>query len=165
MEAKGWDKDDFQLVTELPSSQHSMPLCHNRVEALVFTVGHPNLGVAKTLRLCDAEIADVSGPEVDKLVSENPYYAHAKIPAAIYPGMDTPVDTFGVLATLVSSADVNEDAVYAFVKSVFENFDKFKRMHLVFRDLQPETMISQGLSAPLHPGALRYYRERGWIAE
>ena len=107
---------------------------------------------------------DVSGPEVDKLVSENPYYAHARIPAAIYPGMDTPVDTFGVLATLVSSADVDEDAVYAFVKRVFENFDKFKRMHLVFRDLQPETMISQGLSAPLHPGALRYYRERGWIS-
>ena len=165
MAAVGWDKKEFQLVTELPSSEHSMALCHNRAQALVFSVGHPNAGVAKTLRLCNAVLADVTGPAIDALVSGHPYYAYAEIPAGTYPEMNRPVRTFGVLATLVTSADVDDETVYGFVKRVFERFDRFRRMHRVFQGLEPTAMVTKGLTAPLHPGARRYYRERGWVAD
>ena len=163
MRAKGWDRGTFQLATELPASQQSMALCHNRVQAMVYTVGHPNRSVAQAIKLCRATIVEVSDKEIDALVSSNPYYAYTQISADIYPGVDRPVKTFGTLATVMSSSDVDEELVYGIVKTVFENFDRFKRMHRVFQDLKPERMITEGLAAPLHKGAERYYREKGWM--
>ncbi len=66
---------------------------------------------------------------------------------------------------LVTSADVDEEIVYETVKTVFENFDRFKRLHPAFENLDEQEMISEGLSAPLHEGAKRYYVERGWMDE
>jgi len=163
MRAKGWTKDDFQLVTELPASQQSLALCHNRIQAMIYTVGHPNRSVAKAVVLCDADIVNVADPVIDALVAANPYYSYTLIPADAYSGMHDPVKTFGVLATVVSSADVDDELVYRVVKALFENFDSFRRMHRVFHDLEPSKMIKDGLSAPLHKGAARYYRERGWL--
>lgn len=163
MQAKGWTKGDFQLVTELPASQQSLALCHDRIQAMVYTVGHPNRSVARAVDLCDATLVEVADPVIDALVAAHPYYSYTLIPAGIYTGMTKPVKTFGVLATVVSSADVDEELVYQVVKTLFDNFDDFRRMHRVFRDLEPSRMITEGLSAPLHEGAVRYYRERGWL--
>jgi len=163
MRAKGWTSNDFQLATELPASQHSIALCHNRVQALVYMVGHPNFSIAKVIKLCDARLVDVDGETIDRLVAQNPFYAYTQIPADTYAGMNGPVRTFGTLATVVSSEDVDEQLVYDIVRTVFENLDRFKRMHKAFHELDPKTMISNGLAAPLHAGAERYYREQGWL--
>lgn len=163
MRAKGWSTNDFQLTTELPASQQSMALCHNRVQAMVYTAGHPNPSISKALQLCDASLVEVAGAEIDRLVSEHPFYAYTWIPAGTYPDVTGPVKTFGTLATVVSSSDVDDQLVYETVQTVFENLDRFKRMHKAFQGLKPETMISKGLAAPLHKGAERYYREQGWI--
>lgn len=163
MRAKGWSADDFELVTELPASQQAMALCHNRVQAMVYTAGHPNRSVAHAIKFCDATLVEVSGTEIDRLVSENPFYAYISIPIDMYPGIEKPVKTFGTLATVVSSSDIDEGLIYTIVKTIFENFDRFQRMHKAFHDLKPEAMISKGLAAPLHKGAERYYREKGWI--
>ena len=85
------------------------------------------------------------------------------MPGGMYAGTDEDVETFGVKATFVTSADVPEDVVYTVVQAVFENFDRFKGLHPAFGTLKEEDMIAAGLSAPLHPGAEKYYRERGWI--
>jgi TRAP-type uncharacterized transport system substrate-binding protein len=66
-------------------------------------------------------------------------------------------------ATFVSSDAVSEEAVYTVVKSVFENFDDFKGLHPAFANLDPKEMATAGLSAPLHAGAAKYYKEQGWI--
>ena len=163
MRAMGWDADDFQLITELPASQQTLSLCHNRVQAMVYTAGHPNRSVAQAIELCDAMLVDVSGAEIDRLVSENPFYRYTLVPAGVYPGVDRPVKTFGTLATVVSSADMDDALIYTIVKTIFENIDRFKRMHRAFNELDTGAMISKGLAAPLHPGAERYYREKGWI--
>jgi len=163
MRAKGWSTDDFQLASELPASQQSMALCHNRVQAIVYMVGHPNPSISQALELCGASLVKVAGGEIDRLVSEHPFYAYTSIPAGTYPGVDKPVKTFGTLATVISSSDVDEQLVYRVVKTVFEKFDRFKRTHKAFQGLEPEAMISKGLAAPLHKGAIRYYRERGWM--
>lgn len=162
MQAKGWDPADFQLMDELPASQQTMALCHGRVQAMVYAAGHPNRSIARAIELCDATLVEVSGPEIDRLVSDNPFYTTTSIPVGTYPGIDEPVKTFGTLATVVSSSDIDDELVYTVVKTVFENLDRFKRTHKAFRNLLPEEMISNGLAAPLHPGAERYYREMGW---
>jgi TRAP transporter TAXI family solute receptor len=161
MAAKGWSKADFLLAEELPAAQQSLALCHGRIEAMVYTVGHPNASIAKATSLCDAVIVAVAGPAIDKLVADNPYYAYATVPGGMYSGNPDPVKTFGVKATIVSSAEVGADAVYAVVRAVFDHLDEFRRMHPAFATLEAAGMMREGLSAPLHEGAARYFSEKG----
>jgi uncharacterized protein len=105
----------------------------------------------------------LTGPAVDKLVNENSFYAKANIPGGLYAGHPEPTPTYGVLASFVTSAKVPDEVVYTLVKSVFENFDDFKKLHPAFANLDPQNMIKDGLSAPLHPGAVKYYKEKGWM--
>jgi len=161
MDAAGWDKSVFSLANELPASQQSLALCHDRVQAMIYTVGHPNGSVGQAVGLCDAIVVGVEGPVIDKLIRDNPFYAYAEIPGGIYVGNPDPVPTFGVKATVVASAKLDAETVYNVVKNVFDNLDRFKKMHPAFGNLDPARMVTGGLSAPLHEGALRYYRERG----
>jgi len=163
MGLKGWDKSSFKLASELKSSEHSQALCDNKIDALVHTAGHPVANIKEAASSCDVKVVPVTGDVVNKLVDDNSYYSKATIPGGMYQGTDSNVDTFGVGATFVSSDNVSEDTIYNLVKSVFENFDRFKRLHPAFANLEPEQMISNGLTAPLHDGAVRYYKERGWM--
>ena len=163
MEAMGWTTDDFALATELKAAEQSAALCDNQIDAMVYTVGHPSGSIQEATTSCDSVLVNVTGPAVDKLVAENPFYRYATIPGGMYRGNPDDVKTFGVGATLVTSDKVSEDAVYWLVKSVFDNFDDFKKLHPAFANLKEEEMIKDGLSAPLHPGAVKYYKERGWI--
>jgi TRAP transporter TAXI family solute receptor len=160
MEAKGWDKDIFALANELPASQQSLALCHDRVQAMIYTVGHPNASVEQATRLCQARIVEVGGPEIDRLVSEQPYYSYTAVPGGIYPNNPDSVTTFGVMASVVTSAGLDAETVYAIVKAVFDNLDEFKKLHPAFGPLDPGRMVRDGLSAPLHEGAVRYFKEK-----
>nr|WP_069300070.1 TAXI family TRAP transporter solute-binding subunit [Neptunicoccus sediminis] len=163
MEALGWTKDDFALASELKPAEQAAALGDNKVDAIIYTVGHPNGSIQEAVSTVDAVLVPVEGPEIDKLIEENPFYAAATIPGGMYKGTDSDVNTFGVKATFVTSAKVDEEVVYQVVKAVFDNFDRFKRLHPAFENLKEEDMISAGLSAPLHPGAEKYYKEKGWM--
>lgn len=163
MGALGWTNDDFALASELKSAEQSAALGDNKVDAIVFTVGHPNGSIQEATTTTDASLISVEGPEIDALVDENSYYAKATIPGGMYKGSDGDTNTFGVKATFVSSASVDEEVIYQVVKAVFDNFDRFKGLHPAFANLTQEEMIADGLSAPLHPGAERYYKEQGWM--
>lgn len=161
MNAKGWTMDDFSLASELKSAEQSKALCDNKIDAMVFTVGHPSGSIQEATTSCDSVIVEVSGPNVQMLVDENPYYRMATIPGGMYKGTDQDVTTFGVGATFVSSTAVPDEVVYQVVKAVFENFEDFKKLHPAFANLKKEEMIHDGLSAPLHSGAMKYYKEAG----
>jgi TRAP transporter TAXI family solute receptor len=161
MEAKGWTNKDFKLASELKSSEQSKALCDNKIDAIVFTVGHPSGSIKEASTSCDTTLVNVTGPEIDKLVADNDYYRYAVIPGGMYRGTPNDTKTFGVGATFVTSSDVPEDVIYNVVKAVFENFDSFKKLHPAFGVLKKEEMIKDGLSAPLHRGAVKYYREAG----
>jgi len=163
MAAKGWTMDDFKLASELKSAEQSQALCDNKVDAIVFTVGHPNGSIQEATTSCDAIVVPVTGAAVDKLVSENAYYAKASIPGGMYKGTDSEVETFGVGATFVSSTKSDTDTIYVIVSAVFDNFDRFKKLHPAFGNLDPAKMIKNNLSAPLHDGAVKYYKEKGWM--
>jgi TRAP transporter TAXI family solute receptor len=161
MGAVGWTKDDFKLASELKSAEQSKALCDNKIDAMVFTVGHPSGSIKEASTSCDSVLVNVTGPEIDKLVADNAYYRMATIPGGMYRGTDSDTNTFGVGATFVTSSKVSEDVIYNVVKAVFENFDQFKKLHPSFSDLKKEEMIKDGLSAPLHKGAVKYYKEAG----
>lgn len=163
MEALGWTTDDFALATELKAAEQSAALCDNQIDAMVYTVGHPSGSIQEATTACDSVLVEVSGEAVEALVEANSFYRTATIPGGMYRGNDDDTMTFGVGATFVSSSDVSEDVVYTLVSSVFENIDDFKGLHPAFANLVPEEMVSAGLSAPLHDGAAKYYREQGWV--
>ena len=163
MAALGWKMSDFSLAAELQSAEQAAALCDNKIDAIVFTVGHPSGTIKEATTSCESVLVEVTGPEVDKLVGDNAYYAKATIPGGTYDGTDEDVVTFGVGATFVSSTKADEETIYQVVKSVFDNFDRFKKLHPAFAHLKEQDMITNNLSAPLHPGAERYYKERGWM--
>jgi TRAP transporter TAXI family solute receptor len=161
MGALGWTMDDFKLASELKPAEQSAALCDNKIDAIIYTVGHPNGSIQEATTACDSVLVNVTGPEIDKLVGDNSYYRKATIPGGMYRGNPEDVQTFGVGATFVSSCNVPEDVIYNVVKAVFENFEEFKKLHPAFEVLKKEEMIKDGLSAPLHDGAVKYYKEAG----
>jgi len=160
--ALGWERSDLKLAAELKSAETGQALCDNKIDAYFWLVGHPSALTQETISTCEAVLVNATGAEIDALVADRPYYRTATIPAGMY-NNEEDVNTFGVGATFVSSADVPDEVVYTLVKAVFDNFDDFKKLHPAFANLKEEEMIKDSLSAPLHPGAEKYYKERGWM--
>lgn len=163
MGALGWSKSAFKLASELKSAEQSQALCDNKIDAMVFTVGHPSGSIKEATTSCKSVLVNVTGAAVNKLISDNSYYRSATIPGGMYTGSPNDTNTFGVGATFVSSTKVADKVVYEVVKAVFENFSRFKKLHPAFRVLKEKEMIKDGLSAPLHAGAAKYYKEKGWM--
>jgi len=163
MKAMGWDKSTFSLASELKSAEQSKALCDNKIDAMVFTVGHPSGSIKEATTTCDSVLVNITGPVVDKLVADHDYYRKAVIPGNMYRGNPDDTNTFGVGATFVSSTATSVDTVYTVVKSVFENLDSFRKLHPAFATLKTDEMVKDGLSAPLHDGAAKYYKEAGLI--
>ncbi|QFT63887.1 hypothetical protein SAMN05421853_10565 [Roseivivax halotolerans] len=161
MEEMGWSMDDFAVASELQAAEQSQALCDNNIDAMVYTVGHPSGSIQEATTACDSVLVNVNNDATAALIEENPYYRQATIPGGMYRGTDEDVTTFGVGATFVTSSDVSEDVVYEVVKAVFENIDQFKGLHPAFANLDPAEMANDGLSAPLHAGAERYFQEAG----
>lgn len=132
-----------------------------KIDAFFYTVDHPSDAIKEaTSEERKVRIADIT--DIEKLLQTFPYYTKTTIPTKLYPGATNKIDiqTFGVKATLVTSAVVPDDVVYTLTKAVFENFEDFKKLHPAFSTLSKESMLT-GLSAPIHPGAMKYYKEAG----
>ena len=163
MNAYGIGMGDFAVAAELKGSEMAQALCDGKIDAMIYTIGHPAAAITEATTTCDVKLVDVAGGPIDKLVGDNSYYRTATIPGGMYRGTDNATNTFGVGATFVSSSDVPDEVVYVVVKAVFDNFEDFKKLHPAFANLKEAEMIKDGLSAPLHPGAVKYYKERGWM--
>jgi hypothetical protein len=161
--AMGWKTSDFGLAAELKADEHGAALCDNKIDGFFYGVGHPSANIQDPITTCGAKLVPLTGPAVDKLVKANSYYAKVNIPGGLYAGHPNPTPTYGVLASFVTSAKVPDATVYTLTRAVFENFEEFKKLHPAFSALDPKNMIKDGLSAPLHPGAVKYYKEKGWM--
>ncbi len=134
-----------------------------KLDAFFYTVGHPNGSIKEaTSGRIKVRFVEIAGKELDKLIAKSPFYARAVIDVKNYPSAANKKNTktLGVKATLITSADVPNDIVYAITKEVFENLDKFKTLHPAYSMLTKKKML-QGLAAPIHPGAAKYYKEAG----
>ena len=161
--ALGWKLSDFSLASELKADEHGPALCDNKIDAFFYGVGHPSANIQDPTTTCGAKLVTITGPAVDKLLADKPYYAKAAIKGGLYAGNPTDTETYGVLATMVTSAKTPDETVYQLVKAVFDNFNEFKSLHPAFAILDPAKMVTDGNSAPLHPGAAKYYKEKGWV--
>jgi len=159
----GWKLSDFSLASELKADEHGPALCDGKIDGFFYGVGHPSANIQDPTTSCGAKLVSITGPVVDKLIADKPYYAKATIPGGLYPNNPEAATTYGVLATVVASSKAPADSVYQVVKAVFDNFDEFKKLHPALANLKAENMVQDGLSAPLHDGAARYYKEKGWI--
>lgn len=155
--------DDLGTVEGLKAAEGSKMLQDSRIDGYFYTVGHPN-GSIKEASSGRVKVQFVPFTNTASLLKKFPYYANSMIAISNYPGVQNKKDnpTFGVKATLITSSDVSEDVVYAITKEVFENFDRFKRLHPAYANLTKKQLL-EGLSAPLHRGAIKYYKEAGLI--
>ncbi len=146
----------------LQQAEASRALVDQKIDAFFFTVGNPSAAVEEPAQSVDLDIIAINSDGIKDFVAKHPYYIMTTIPAGTYKGVDKDVETYAVTATVISSESVSEEVVYDMVKTVFENLDELKASHAAFRNLNPKEML-QGLSAPLHPGAIKYYKEKGWM--
>lgn len=163
MENAGVTPADFALAAELKSSEQAAALCDGKIDAAIWAAGLPNGSTMEATSTCDIKLLDLTTSGMDKVLASNKAYAAATIPGGLYPGNDSDVASWGPKATFVTDAKTSDEVVYVLVKSIFENFDDFKKLHPAFGRLTEKEMIKDGLSAPLHPGAAKYYAERGWM--
>jgi TRAP transporter TAXI family solute receptor len=154
---------DFRAATEMTSSEQAKALCAGEIDAFGYSVGVPNAGVAVATDGCSAAIVPLDGEVEKKLVAASPFYAFTTIPAGTYRTTTADVTTFGVVATLVTGAEADDQVVYELTRAVMENIDDLRQLHPAFAKLEPRRMARDGLSAPLHPGALKYYKEKGLL--
>ncbi|GAB2182743.1 TAXI family TRAP transporter solute-binding subunit [Roseibium sp. LAB1] len=158
----GWTQKDQEGLEELKTSALAEALCSGRIDAYFELIGHPAALIEETQERCDIRLIGIDGEAVDKLLAEFPYYMPADIPAGLY-GLAEPAESFGVIATFVTSAKMPEAIVKTLVEAVFENFDSFKRLHPALGRLTEKDMVAYKMPAPLHPGALTYFREKGLV--
>lgn len=163
MHKKGWTERTFAEVVDVKSNDLSDALCHDKVDAIVYAGGHPNGTIQQLTTACDTQLVNVTGPVIDQLINTHPYFARAVIPGGMYKGNARDTKTFGVKAILVASEDLDDEVAYELVKSVFDRLDDFKTLHPVFTTLDQRRMIRDTDMAPMHPGALQYFREKGLV--
>ncbi len=160
MRACGTTVKDFAQVTEYTSTSQSKALCDGKIDAYGYTVGVPNIGVGIATDNCGAQIIDLNSDVEKGLVAKYPYYAFATIPQGTYKTTDKHVTTFGVVSTLVTSAKIDARIVYQVTQSVMNNLSASRKLHPAFRRLAKKKMAKNGLYAPIHSGAAKYFKEK-----
>ncbi|MFW6272014.1 MAG: TAXI family TRAP transporter solute-binding subunit [Desulfosalsimonas sp.] len=158
----GIDKDKDIRAEGLQQQEASRALVDRKIDAFFFTVGNPSAAIEEPANSTDIRIIDINNDKIKEMVDERPYYIMTTIPAETYKGVDYDVETYAVTATVITNAKLGEDAVYDLTKTVFDHLDELKDSHAAFKNLDPKEML-KGLSAPFHPGAEKYYKEKGWM--
>ena len=163
IDAKDWNLDSSFQRTELSSAEQIGALCDKKVDAISYFVGHPSGTLRGLAKYCPVKIIGVSEKDIEKLILKKSYYSRGTIPGKMYANNPDDVITFGVRATLVTTEGTSPQAVYAVVSSVFDNLDRFRRSHPIFKRLNLEEMAGKLDTKLLHEGASRYYRELGLL--
>lgn len=152
-----------QGATTLSSDKHGAALCSNDIDGFIFAIGHPSANIRAPAEDCAARLVPIETSLRQKIISQHSYFIEATIPGNTYPNNPVDVPTFGPVATIVTSTAHTEETIYTVTKALFKQLDALKATHPALKDLQPQQMIQAGLKAPLHPGAIRFYREQGWL--
>ena len=148
----------FSHVREFPSDHQAQALCDGEVDIIVFVTGHPSGSIKSATEKCKTNLVDVSGTEIENLVNKFKYYRQVQIPAGLYRGQTKDVSTFGLSATMVTLSDnVSEELIDSFLKTVYENIDRIRRMHPALQRLKIDDMKKDAMPAPLHNVAKQYY--------
>lgn len=158
-----WGVGEMGALLDLPFAEQATALCSGQVDAIVYLVPHPNAAVQDALSRCATRMLPLSGPSVDQLIANNPFYSKSVIPGNTYPGQATDVPTFGVRALLLATAKLPDDVAYAVAKAAYGNAAQLNTLHPSLARLTAPDMKPTAYGLPLHPGAEKYLREAGLI--
>jgi TRAP transporter TAXI family solute receptor len=161
--ALGFEPTDFAATRELPLAQQHDAFCANDLDAIVHTVSHPNGFIEDAVRTCRGVLVDVSAAQIEGLLTRHPEYSRFVIPGSTYASNPEAVATLGVRTTIITTVRLPEAVAYEITKALFDNIDDFRRLHPDFATLLPRDMVPTAVGAPVHAGAARYYRARGWL--
>jgi len=160
--AAGLDQNNPVQLTALRPDETTSALCNGSIDADLFIVGHPSALVSSQLAACPTNLVAIAGPVIDKLVNDHPYYTRGFIPTKLY-GITGKVPSFGGRATLVTSASAKPRVVAAIARAILTHIAELRAAQPVLRRLRAEEMVTQGLTAPLHPAAAKVYKDLGLI--
>lgn len=162
MEKEGMSFDDLGLTSELRITECPNLMKDNKIDGYFAVYGHPTAHIKDTANSIQADLIPIQGKGVDELIEKFPYYAKGVISGTYYKGITHDTPSIGVKAVLVTSDTENEKAVYTVVKAVMDNFEDFKKLHPAYKTITKESML-EGLVAPLHKGAEKYFKEVGLL--
>lgn len=143
-------------------SQSAEKIADGNLDASLITAGAPTASITELANAHDITVLPIAGPAVDELLKVQPYYARATLPAGTYKGLDKDVQTIAVRAIWATHADLPEDLAYALTKALYENTETLAKVHVKGKEITLESAL-ESISVPLHPGAERYYREKGLV--
>jgi TRAP transporter TAXI family solute receptor len=159
--ALGWMPADLEQAQPVAPALQARALCQGLIAAAFRMLAHPNDAIAEIAGLCPMRLLSLNEATLNRLIYAARYFQRARIAGGLYPGLPQPTEGLGVRTTLLSTADAPEETVYAVVRAVLRDLDAFKARHPALAKLTPKEMVEQGTPAPLHPAALRFYREHG----
>jgi hypothetical protein len=165
MSVKNWTKSSFSSITYLQPAEQSKALCDGKIDVLIYSAGNPNGVLQEATQNCKVRILSIDREVIEKMTKNNPAYVRSVIPGGMYANNPNNIETFGVKAAVVTSDKADPELVYQMTKAVFENFDNFKTLHPVFSSLKKEDMVKEGIIAPFHPGAAKFFKEAKLIKE
>lgn len=156
---KKWTDDNFKSVVRMNDTRQLSALCENDVDAVLLISSSLNDHIANAGDACEMRLVPITGPEVDAVIVEKPYYRKGRIARGLYLDSQTDIDSFGLGATFVALESTSPKAIYQIVKQIVENFKDFQSLHPSLQTLDRKELPYAGITAPLHSGAIRYYRE------
>jgi TRAP transporter TAXI family solute receptor len=161
--AFGWAARDFNVASELKSADQADALCKGRVDAVLYLAANPDAGVRATAQACETVLVPIAGREIEELDKETRFLLRAPVPGGLYKGAPREVPSVGFAIVAASTSKVDARAIYELVKTAFDGLARLQRVDTVFARLEPRRMTGDGLVVPLHDGAAKLYKERGWI--
>jgi uncharacterized protein len=161
LDVLGLKNADFSRVAEFSVGAALDALCENEIDATFLIVGHPNSGVGRVLKECDAVLVPIDAEMAAAIIAKLPDMSRSIIPQETYPEMETGIASVGVTATVMTRADMDATIVESLVRNTLSNLDALARSERVLDGLEPAQMRVDGLTAPLHPGAKRAFDENG----
>ena len=159
MQQLNWKQTDFPVISVLDADERAQALCDNQIDAFVYIAGHPNGAIREATNSCDTQLVSIAPEQLKSILATHPEYKAMTIPGGLYRGNDSDISTFGVAATLLTTDELDEETAYQIVKTTMENLQQLERSHPALKGLKPEDMANAGLTVPLHPGAIRYFKE------
>ena len=163
IEANRVNKSFFGSTIETNGTFTSEDVCKKKIDAFGFVGTIPEANIEKAASECGAHVLDLTNLNINRVFKNASFYSKISIPKGTYKNNDKDIVTFGFINNLITHEKVSDEIVYNLVKSIFDNFPNFKKENPLFNNLKIQQMIKSGLSAPLHPGAIRYYKEKGWM--
>ncbi|NLU52476.1 MAG: TAXI family TRAP transporter solute-binding subunit [Clostridiaceae bacterium] len=159
LEAYGMSFDDIQ-INNLSFSDSATALKDDKIDAFFCVAGAPTTAIVELATSNEINILGIDDAHAEKLIAKYPFYTKFNVPGGAYKGVNNDVQTVAVVATYIVSDDLSEDLVYKMTKALFENKEEIAKAHAKGAELDPEYSVS-GISIPIHPGALKYYKEIG----